>query len=147
MVCIRLYTVLLYDTSPIHCTPLRVHPPLMNTPKQHVTHKLQDGRGSVRFGSVCMSTVFAVCAVYKFARFARTNGGSRFAVRAVRKTRWFTWFARKCGSPEIVVSPFCLSPSPSCLPPVSLLSPSLSPSCLCFLALWLVVVPAVRGQN
>ena len=26
-----LYTSLLYDTTPIHCTPLRLHPPLMNT--------------------------------------------------------------------------------------------------------------------
>ena len=25
------YTSLLYDTAPIHCTPLRLHPPLMNT--------------------------------------------------------------------------------------------------------------------
>ena len=26
-----LYIVLLYNTTPIHCTPLRLHPPLMNT--------------------------------------------------------------------------------------------------------------------
>ena len=26
-----LYTILLYNTSPIHCTPLPLHPPLMNT--------------------------------------------------------------------------------------------------------------------
>ena len=26
-----LYTSLLYSTTPIHCTPLRLHPPLMNT--------------------------------------------------------------------------------------------------------------------
>ena len=28
---IILYTVLLYNTTPIRCTPLRLHPPLMNT--------------------------------------------------------------------------------------------------------------------
>ena len=28
---IMLYTILLYKTIPIHCTPLRLHPPLMNT--------------------------------------------------------------------------------------------------------------------
>ena len=28
---IILYAVLLYNTTPIHCTPLRLHPPLMNT--------------------------------------------------------------------------------------------------------------------
>ena len=27
-----LCTSLLYDTTPIHCTPLRLHPPVMNTP-------------------------------------------------------------------------------------------------------------------
>ena len=26
-----LYTSLLYDTTPIHCTPLPLHPPVMNT--------------------------------------------------------------------------------------------------------------------
>ena len=26
-----LYTTLLYNTTPIHCTPLRLHPPVMNT--------------------------------------------------------------------------------------------------------------------
>ena len=26
-----LYTSLLYSTTPIHCTPLRLHPPLVNT--------------------------------------------------------------------------------------------------------------------
>ena len=26
-----LYTSLLYNTTPIHCTPLPLHPPLMNT--------------------------------------------------------------------------------------------------------------------
>ena len=26
-----LYTILLYNTAPIHCTPLRLHPPVMST--------------------------------------------------------------------------------------------------------------------
>ena len=30
VICMVLYTILLYDTTPIHCTPLRLHPPLMN---------------------------------------------------------------------------------------------------------------------
>ena len=29
--CMMLHTILLYCTTPIHCTPLRLHPPLMNT--------------------------------------------------------------------------------------------------------------------
>ena len=29
--CMMLYTSLLYNTTPIHCTPLRLHPPLMTT--------------------------------------------------------------------------------------------------------------------
>ena len=29
--CLVLYTILLYNTTPIHCTPLRLHPPVMNT--------------------------------------------------------------------------------------------------------------------
>ena len=32
VVYIILQAVLLYNTTPIHCTPLRLHPPLMNTP-------------------------------------------------------------------------------------------------------------------
>ena len=31
VVYMMLYTTLLYNTTPIHCTPLRLHPPLMNT--------------------------------------------------------------------------------------------------------------------
>ena len=31
VVYIRFQAVLLYITTPIHCTPLRLHPPLMNT--------------------------------------------------------------------------------------------------------------------
>ena len=31
VVCMVLCTSLLYNTTPIHCTPLRLHPPLMNT--------------------------------------------------------------------------------------------------------------------
>ena len=31
VVYIVLSAVLLYNTTPIHCTPLRLHPPLMNT--------------------------------------------------------------------------------------------------------------------
>ena len=29
-----LYTSLLYNTTPIHCTPLPLHPPVMNTHRQ-----------------------------------------------------------------------------------------------------------------
>ena len=29
VICMMLYTSLLYHTTPIHCTPLRLHPPLM----------------------------------------------------------------------------------------------------------------------
>ena len=31
VVYIILYIIFLYDTTPIHCTPLRLHPPLMKT--------------------------------------------------------------------------------------------------------------------
>ena len=31
VICMTLYTSLLHNTTPIHCTPLRLHPPLMNT--------------------------------------------------------------------------------------------------------------------
>ena len=31
VVCMMLYTILLYSTTPIHCTPLPLHPPVMNT--------------------------------------------------------------------------------------------------------------------
>ena len=31
VICMTLYTSLSYDVTPIHCTPLRLHPPLMNT--------------------------------------------------------------------------------------------------------------------
>ena len=31
VICMLLYTCLLHNTTPIHCTPLRLHPPLMNT--------------------------------------------------------------------------------------------------------------------
>ena len=31
MMCMLLYASLLYDTTPIHCTPLPLHPPVMNT--------------------------------------------------------------------------------------------------------------------
>ena len=31
VICMALHTFLLYDTTPIHCNPLRLHPPLMNT--------------------------------------------------------------------------------------------------------------------
>ena len=30
VICMVLYTSLLYATTPIHCTPLRLHPPVMN---------------------------------------------------------------------------------------------------------------------
>ena len=30
VICMVLYTILLYDTTPIHCTPLRLHPPLQS---------------------------------------------------------------------------------------------------------------------
>ena len=31
VICMLLFTSLLYDTSPIHCTPLPLHLPAMNT--------------------------------------------------------------------------------------------------------------------
>ena len=31
VICIMLYTMLLYNTTPIHCTRLPLHPPVMNT--------------------------------------------------------------------------------------------------------------------
>ena len=31
VICMVLYTILLYDTTPIHCTPLRLQPPVINT--------------------------------------------------------------------------------------------------------------------
>ena len=31
VICMLLYTSLLYTTTPIHCTPLPLHPPAMNT--------------------------------------------------------------------------------------------------------------------
>ena len=31
VICMVLYTIWLYNTTPIHCTPLRLHPPLMKT--------------------------------------------------------------------------------------------------------------------
>ena len=31
MICMVLHTSLQYDTTPVHCTPLRLHPPSMNT--------------------------------------------------------------------------------------------------------------------
>ena len=34
--CSDLYDVLLYNTTPIHCTPLTLHPPVMNTRVPHI---------------------------------------------------------------------------------------------------------------
>ena len=31
VICMMLYTSSLYNTAPIHCTPLPLHPPVMNT--------------------------------------------------------------------------------------------------------------------
>ena len=31
VICMVLYTILLYNPAPIHCTPLPLHPPVMNT--------------------------------------------------------------------------------------------------------------------
>ena len=39
--CFTLQAVLLYNTTPIHCTPLRLHPPLMNTQPR------RNGTGSI----------------------------------------------------------------------------------------------------
>ena len=36
VICTVSYTSLLYDTTPIHCTPLPLHPPLMNTQGQSI---------------------------------------------------------------------------------------------------------------
>ena len=43
VICMVLYTILLYNTTPIHCTPLRLHPPVMNTQSCHA--------GEASFGS------------------------------------------------------------------------------------------------
>ena len=37
--------VLLYDTTPIHCTPLRLHPPVMNTQRRAVAQGPGDAAG------------------------------------------------------------------------------------------------------
>ena len=34
-----LYTIVLYNTTPIHCTPLRLHPPVMNARQAWPTDK------------------------------------------------------------------------------------------------------------
>ena len=42
-----LYTILLYNTTPIHCTPLRLHPPLMNTQTRTSIQIVENGNGSL----------------------------------------------------------------------------------------------------
>ena len=51
VICMVLYTSLLYNTTLIHCTPLPLHPPLMNT--QGVAP-----RGSQTFGCQPYTLVF-----------------------------------------------------------------------------------------
>ena len=34
VICMMLYTSLFYNTTPIHCTPLPLHPPVMNTQRR-----------------------------------------------------------------------------------------------------------------
>ena len=36
--CMVLCTILLCNTTPIHCTPLPLHPPVMNTHKQNISN-------------------------------------------------------------------------------------------------------------
>ena len=49
--CMQLYTSLSYNTTPIHCTPLPLHPPVMNTdyneggPKNHYEQVSGDAAG------------------------------------------------------------------------------------------------------
>ena len=38
VICMVLYTSLLYDTTPIHCTPLRLHPPPLSIQEECFLH-------------------------------------------------------------------------------------------------------------
>ena len=43
-----LYTSLLYNTTPIHCTPLPLHPPLMNTQGQKISVIISSSGSSIK---------------------------------------------------------------------------------------------------
>ena len=50
VICMMLHTSLLYDTTPIQCTPLPLHPPVMNPRQSLPGHERSRERSPKRFG-------------------------------------------------------------------------------------------------
>ena len=56
VICMTLYTSLLHNTTPIHCTPLRLHPPLMNTQLRYDAVQAQRSRSQTARRRVWVSS-------------------------------------------------------------------------------------------